>query len=261
MHNFFSSHYYFFSASLPHLVLGQKPEISFNDLMASLNLNLNQRDLKKIYSLRRIFDIYNIRSCLLEKEFDLKGNLSEKELNQALLLQEEFPLYIFDFLDQFKKFSEKMIFFSGLINLYFREEALIQTGFLKQYFQFERTWRIVLMAIRAKQSKKKVLHGLKFEDPKDPLILHLLAQESRPSYDPPIGYEELKAKYLSCGPDPWQQNKIVAEWRLHQIEELVQEPFFSIDWILSYVAQLFIIEQWNEMNTLQGQTIVEAFLS
>jgi hypothetical protein len=254
------ANYYFLAASLPPLTLGEKPDFSFEELVARLEINLTKDDLEQTTVFRRFIDLNNIRMLFLEDAIDPRGNLNEKELDQALLLQDDLPQYVFDFLDQFENIQEKIRFFSGLLAHYFSEEGEQQRGFLKSYLKFEREWRLVILTLRAKQLGRELIEELQFEDLKDPLIIDILAQKDSPSYDPPPEYIELKEKYLSCGPDPWQQNKVVSEWRFHHIEELVEKPLFSIDWILSYMARLLIVEQWNELDEAKGKLILEAFV-
>lgn len=95
--------YYFVVPSLPPLSLQEKPQISFAELMTRLEMNLSKKDLEKTQVLRRIVDIYNIRALLTEEPIDLRGNLNEKELDEALLVHTVLPDYVFDFLDQFEK--------------------------------------------------------------------------------------------------------------------------------------------------------------
>ncbi len=253
--------YYFLSPFLPPLTLGNKSDFSFDELVWALSLNLTQKDLVKTVVLRRLIDLNNIRSLILEETINPKGNLSEKELRDALLLKEGLPAYVFDFLNRFETFPEMLRFFSGLIGIYFREEIAVQSGFLKRYLDFERTSRIVLMALRSRQLKRDLFQELQFEDLSDPLIVDLLAQKEVPTYTPPADYIGLKEQYLSCGSDPWEQNKAVAKWRFDQIERLTERPLFSIDWVLCYMAQLLIIEQWNEMDLSKGKIILEAFVN
>jgi len=254
------ANYYFLAASFPPLVLGEKPDITFDELTARLSINLTKADFEKTVVFRRFLDLSNIRSLFLEEAIDPRGNLNEKELDQALLLQDGLPEYAFDFLGKFETAAEKLRFFPGLISTYFNEEILRQKGFLKAYLEFERAWRLIILALRAKQLGRDIVSELQFEDLKDSLVLDILAQKDAPSYEPPIEFTDLKEKYLSCGHDPWQQFKVVAEWRFHRIEELVDRPLFSIDWILSYMARLLIVEQWNELDSAKGKIILEAFV-
>jgi len=254
------ANYYFLAASFPPLVLNEKPDITFEELTARLSINLTKEDYEKTVVLRRLLDLSNIRALFLEDAIDPRGNLSEKELDQALLLKDGLPEYAFDFLDRFETAAEKLRFFSGLISTYFSEEVVRQKGFLRDYLEFERSWRLVLLALRAKQLGRDVIAELQFEDLKDPLVLSILAQKDAPSYDPPVEFADLKEKYLASGPDPWLQFKTIAEWRFHRIEEMVTKPLFSIDWILSYMARLLIVEQWNDLDSAKGKIILEAFV-
>ncbi len=92
------------------------------------------------------------------------------------------------------------------------------------------------------------------------MIGQILAQRDAEDYEPPEEYMDLKEKFLACGPDPWQQYKTIAEWRFKHIGDLVDRPFFSIDWILAYMAQLLIVEQWNELEEEKGKMILDAFV-
>lgn len=254
------ANYYFLAASLPPIALGEKPDLSFDELTARLAINLEKKDLEKMVVFRRWIDLNNIRSLYLEDAIDTRGNLSEKELDQALLLQDDLPTYVFDFLGQFESVREKLRFFPGLLAAYFREETPQQDGFLGRYLEFERSWRLVMIGIKAKELGRDLLQELQFEDLKDPLVMDLLAQKDGVAYEPPPEFLSLKEKYLACGPDPFLQFKEVAKWRFKQIEELAIEPLFSIDWILSYMAQLMLVEQWNDLDPEKGEIILEAFV-
>lgn len=249
------ANYYFLAASLPPLTLGEKPDLSFDELKARLEINLTKADAKKAVVFQRFFDLSNIRALYSEDAIDPRGNLSEKELDEALLVQDGLPLYAFDFLERFETAAEKLRFFPGLLAAYFNEESVEQKGFLKSYLGFERAWRLVLLQVRAGQLGRDIAVELQFEDSKDSLVSDILAQK-----EPPVEYADLKEKYLSCGPDPWQQYKVVAQWRMNRIEEIVEQPLFSIDWILSYMARLLIVEQWNELDSGKGKIILEAFV-
>lgn len=254
------ANYYFLSASLPSLTLGEKTDLSFSELIARLDINLDRKDIEKVITFRRWIDLNNIRTLYLEDAIDPRGNLSEKELDQALLLQDGLPDYVFDFLNRFESVQERLRFFPGLLAAYFREEIPLQQGFLKRYLEFERAWRLVLLGIKATEQGRDLVEELQFEDMKDPLIIDLLTQRDAITYEPPSEFVSLREKYLACGPDPLQQFKEIAHWRFKHIEELVEEPLFSIDWILGYMAQLLIVEQWNDLDSEKGEIILEAFV-
>ena len=249
--------YYFLAPSLPDLVLGKKPEVSFLELKNRIEINLTKKDLLKARIFGRFIDINNIRSQLLEEPIDPRGNLSEKELDEALLVRNNLPEYVFDFLDQFDPVSEKISRFSGLISRFFAEEIPKADGFLRVYLTFERNWRLVLTALRAKTLKRDLVRELQFEDFTDPLVAQILAQKDAPQYEAPEEFRELKEIFLSCGEDPLEQHRSFDAWHFRKIEEMVVKPLFSIDWILSYMARLLIVEYDYELDKNKGKMIVD----
>ncbi len=252
--------YYFVVPSLPPLSLRERPEISFEELMARLAINLSKKDWEKTKILRRLVDMYNIRALLMEEPIDPRGNLNEKELDEALLVRAGLPDYVFEFLGQFEKVPDKIRNFSGLLARYFNEEIPKHKGFLRKYLTFERECRLILVALRAKQLGRDVVKELQFEDPTDPLVAHILAQRDSDVYDPPPEYQDLKELLASCGSDPWEENRAFAEYRFKKIDELAEtkQPF-TIDVILAYLAQLMILEYIIELDTARGRMILDTF--
>jgi hypothetical protein len=255
------SNYYYLATTLPPLEFPSVPDISFESLKESLSLNLSEKDLKKVEVLRLFVDINNIRPLLLEEEIDSRGNLSEKDLDEAILVQDFLPEFVFDFLDKYDTLPEKLKHFSELLSKFFAEEIQKRNGFLKEYLTFEREWRLVILALRAKITNRDVVKELQFEDFSEPIVSQILAQKDAEQYDPPVEYKELKEKFLACGTDPWQQNKMLSEYRFSRIEEMVDKGQFSIEAILAYLAQLMIVEYWNELDEERGKVILDTFKS
>ncbi len=251
--------YYFVVPSLPPLSMHDRPEITFDELMTRLEISLSKSDLEKVKVLRLFVDICNIRALFMEEDIDPRGNLNEKELDEALLVHAMLPPYVFEFLDQFERVRDKIKNFSGLIALYFNTEIPKSTGFLKGYLTFERESRLVLVALRSKQLGRDVAKELQFEDPTDPLVAQILAQKDSDSYDPPAEYSDLKELIASCYNDPWLENKAFAEYRFKKIGEIAEAKLFSVDQILAYVAQLMIIEDLIQLDALKGNMILDTF--
>ncbi|HSW86896.1 MAG TPA: DUF2764 family protein [Rhabdochlamydiaceae bacterium] len=251
------ANYYFVAPSFPSLVLGQKPDISFEELKTRLHINLTKDDLEKTVVFCRFIDLNNIRSLLLGEPIDPRGNLTEKELDEALLVKNILPSYVFDFLDQYESVEDKVKNITGLLTRYFAEEIPKQKGFLKKYLIFERNWRLVMLGLRAKETGRDVIRELQFEDFSDPIVAGILAQKDASQYEPPLEFMELKEILASCGSDPLEKYKAFAAWRFQKIEEMVQRPLFSIDWILSYMARLIIVEDWNELDENKGKVILD----
>lgn len=251
--------YYFVVPSLPPLSIGDRPEITFEELTNRLEISLSKGDLLKTKVLRCFVDICNIRALLMEEPVDPRGNLNEKELDEALLVHAVLPEYAFEFLDQFEKVADKIKNFPGLLALFFNAEISKHKGFLRDYLTFERASRLVLVGLRAKQLGRDVAKELQFEDPTDPLVAQILAQKDADSYDPPAEYADLKELVASCYNDPWLENKAFAAYRFKKIAEIAEGKIFSIDQILCYMAQLMTIENLIELDEERGNMILDTF--
>lgn len=251
------SNYYFLAPSLPPLIWGVRPELTFDALKVRLRENLSSKDWTLIEKMLLLVDICNIRYLLMEEPIDSRGGLSEKELDEALLIRDLLPSYVFEFLDQFEKTTDRIRHFSGLIARFFNEEIPQAQGFLRRFFTFEREWRLVLVGLRAKQMGRDVVRELQFEDPADPLVASILAQKDGDRYDPPEAYQELKELMNSSYPDPLEEQKAFMAYRLKKIEEMEEAGSFSMDAILSYTARLMIIEQYEALDEEVGRRILE----
>ena len=250
---------FFVAPSFPALVLGDIPEISFEEVMHRLSLNLAERHLKKVEVLRRLIDIYNVRLLFLEKPLDTRGNFSEKELDEALLVEAILPDYVCDFLGQFEGSEEKARHFYGLLSRYFSEEMVHQKGFMYDYLKFQRDLKLVLTAWRAKRARRDISVELQFEDFTDPLVANILAQKDMEKFEPPIEFEKLFEALHSAGSDPWEQFRAVAQFEFSRIEDLSGYPLFAIDWILGYVARLMIAERYAELDPERGTEILNEY--
>lgn len=253
--------YYFLAASLPPLKLGEVPDISFAELTRRFQVNLSKEDEEKTRVIRRAIDLANIRALLLEEPIDVRGNLNQTELDEALLVHAGLPEYVFDFLERRQTTAERLRYFSELMMLYYREEIAKTPaeGFLRKYLIFERNWRLVMIAVRAKAAGRDVIKELQFEDLHDPLVLQILAQKDAPKYEPPSEFAELVELVLSAGSDPWQQYLVFAEWRFKQLEEMVNAAPSSIDAILAYMVRLLMVENANELDKEKGNRILDTF--
>lgn len=248
---------YFLAPSLPPLALGEVPQISFADFLWRLSVNLSSKDLHEAEVLRRFIDLQNLRAFLLEQPLDPRGNLPEKEFEEALLQKEGLPEYVFDFIASHETTASKIRAFPQLLVSFFREEKKGVSGFLHHYLVFEREWRIVLTAIRSKQLGRDLSVELQFEDSADPIVAHVLAQKDAPEYEPPVEYADFKQGIIAAGRDPLKRNEFIAQYRYNKVKELVEEPLFSVDWILGYAVRLIIAEDWMELDASRGAEMLE----
>lgn len=250
--------YYFLASILPSgLTLGQVPEIGFLEFVELCKNNLNEIDLDKTEVIRRYIDIKNLRPFWQQKELDPHGNYSAKELDAHLLLEEGFPEYVFQFLRDYQSIEERLDAFPKLLAQFFEKEISRSSHFLKSFLTFERDWRLVMLAFRAKAYQRDLNWELQYEDHLDDTISYILSQNDLQQFTPPDGYEDLKIIFEDFYKEPLKLQWEVCNWRIQKIQTMVEGGTFSIDNILSYLAQLIIVENWMKLNQDQGMSIVE----
>ncbi len=250
---------FFVAPSLPTLVLGEDPEVTFEEVMFRLSVNLDRKSLKMVQTIRLLVDLYNIRALYLQQPLDEHGNLNEKELDEALLVEADLPDYVFDFLGQFEETGEAARHFFGLLSRYYSEEIPRQSGFLKELLKFQREVRLVLAGYRAKKMKRDITRELQFEDFTDPFVAYILAQKDLEEFEAPAEYQDLIQKLHDCGEDPWEQHKASVQYEFERIEEMTGYPLFSLDWILGFVARLMLVERWNALDPEKGEEIAHKY--
>lgn len=251
-------YYYFLLPALPPLSLKAAPEMTFKELKRLFSLNLTPPDLKKFQALLRPIDLYNIRALWLGLPLDERGNLSGKELEEALLVQEGLPKYLTEFLDRHESPKERLKAFPSLFASFFRESGDSLKGFLSRYYRFERERALILTALRARATGRDLLRELQFEDPTDSFIANILAQKDAADFIPPKEYEDLKILFVENAHDPEKLDRALLEYRLKKIEEMEDEEApFSIDQVLGYAARFLIIDSWFQLDREKGRLEVE----
>lgn len=251
------TNYYFLATLLPQLEIGIPPDLDYLELSSLLKINLTDADYKKVETIRRYFDIQNLRSFWREEPLNFRGNLNENELEEALLTQSGLPGYVFDFEERFEKIPDRLHHFASLITSYFNEEIQNSDGFVLKYLRFERDLRLVLTGLRAKKIKSDILIELQYEDPEDPLVAQMIAQKDSNEYIPPEEYEEVKVLFNEFSDHPLELHKALSEYRFNKIDQLAGLGMFSIDCILAYMIKLAIVEKWLELDKQKGIQILD----
>ena len=250
--------YFFLGSVLPPHKIGSKSDFAFEDLLELFQENMKRHDLEKVALIRQYIDLKNVRQLLKKQPLDPRGNLTEKELDEALLNREGLPEYLFDYFEGYESLEDQLRHFSKVFILFFKEMDEKQQGFLKFYFNFEREWRLILTGYRAKKLGVDPAKELQHEDFTDPLVAQILAQKDAPFFEFPFGYEELDEKMKEVKGDPKRQYEAMAAFRFDRLADKTQDESFSIDYILGYFVQQMIIDDWNALDEMQGnQSLTE----
>ncbi len=254
--------YYFLASLLPALEIGHVPTLGFAELKQLLAINLTNVDLQKTQEFLRYVDLENMRRLFSNEPQDPRGNLNAEELREAIAEQQfpngdPFPEYMVEYFDKYRTEPERLEHFSELMSAYLQEESEKESGFISEYFAFERGLRIVLAGFRAKKMNKNVEAVLQYEDAADPVVAQVIAQKDAKSYEPPFEYKELKTIFDALGEDPLELNKAITAYRFSAIVEMMDAKHFSIDRILGYMARLILVERWLELDVEKGIEIID----
>jgi hypothetical protein len=252
--------YYFLGTLLPELHIGEPPEIGFREYEQLLKENLSDADFAKTHIMRNLIDIINLRFYWKGEPLDPLGNYTESDLEEAFATQSMLPAYVFDFVDKYENKSDRLHYFPVLLSTFFTKEIERSSGFFKAYLILERELRLVMAAFRAKKLKRDILVDLQYEDPEDPIIAQILAQKDASTYEPPVGYEQLKLIFEKYHNHPLEIQKALVKFRFDKFEEMLGLDFFSADRMLAYLIELMLIEKWQQMDKKEGLKIVDSML-
>lgn len=237
------THYYFVAPALPALQLESPPEISFEELIFLLEVNLTSKDLKLGTILRRYYDVLNVRNLLKKEPFLPFGTMNPAELEEALQGADTLPDYFFEFTQKYSTSKAQLENFSSLLAAYYRKESRVATRFLKELLQFDHAWQLVMVALRAKTLGRDLLKEFQYEDIADPLVKQLANQKEGSSIEVPEEFVDLKALYEENKEAPLALHRAHVHWRFQKIERMLAGSYFSVDRVLGYIAQLFLLEE------------------
>lgn len=264
--------YYFLASLLPRLEIGHMPTLGFFELRELMRINLTPTDYEKVKTLLKMIDLDNLRALWTGEPFDPRGNYNKDELEEVFLekpwsdhpddsssLKDYFSQsFLKDFLASYQTKEERLAHFPRLINRFLETGAAVETGFLRDFFAFEREWRLIMVGFRAKKLGRNIDVELQYEDPTDPIVAQILAQKDAKNYEPPFEYKELKPIFDAYADSPLELQKALYEYRFQQIFELMDAQHFSIDRILGYIAQLLLVENWQALNVQKGIEIIDS---
>ncbi len=251
------SNYYYIDTSLPPLQIGIAPEISFEEFIRLLKENLDNRDFKQVIILNNYYDVINLRALLLGEDLDPHGNFDKVYLEEALTNKEGLPKHILTFFDSHEHKEDQIKYFPELIAYFYRNEQKDACKFVENYLAFERNLRLVLTGFRAVQLHRDLSKELQFENPDEDIITQILSQKDAATFDPPEGFEDLKALYLQHYQNPLEMHKALCEYRFQKIEDMLGLQVNTLDRILGYMAQLIIVEKWQDLDKKKGLIIVD----
>lgn len=231
---------------MPSLELGKEPDITFYELLVRFQLNLREGDKESVVRMRRYFDVLNLRLLWQGEEIDKRGLLSLEELESAVEYKENLPTSVIEFLWDVEP-EERLAQFPRLLSRYLEEQVRETSGFLHDYFLFEREWRLILSAFRAKQLGLDLMEVFRDEEESDPMVATLIANKDSAHFTMPYGYADLEKALSQSVDSPMEMYKAFAKFRFDRLREMTLGELLSLDWLLGFTVRLTIAEDWYAM--------------
>lgn len=253
--------YYFLVCSFPTIEIGVKPYVTFVELENYLNWNLTKRDKKTLFIFKTYLDIKNLKNIWMEREIDPRGNFDEKTFHELSLREDILPDYVVNFMKKFESVEQRIKNFSileiGFLKYQIKNR---KSNFLLSYFSFKRETKLVLTALRAKKLGRDISKELEGEDFEDSFVADILSQKDEKTYKPPKEYEELAEIYIKYQDKPKILYKAYLEYCFKRYSEFSESKPFTIDQILGYLANLILVEDYQNLDQERGNLIVQSLL-
>lgn len=232
---------YFLATSLPSLHMNQPPEMGFDELQFMMSEHFSAFSMDKVKNLRMLTDIDNLLHFLNDESLDPRGNLTEAELEEAITHEMFFPEFVYDFLVKYSTKEDRVLHFDQLYKAFFDEKIDNESGFVRDYYLFERNLRLVLAAHRALKMGEDLVEVFKEQDLQDSFVMELLTQKDQKQLQFPMEFADLQNQ-LARSQTPIEDYQAVEGFRLEAYERLVMDKEFTVDYVLSYLMRLMIVE-------------------
>lgn len=259
--------YVYLCTLLPPLDLDVSPELPYEEFKELLVLNLSHDDMRKVYTIRRLYDLYNLLVIWRgHGTFSPYGNYDENQLKEFLVEERGLPSYVHEFAATYDKPEERAAAFPLLLQTYFHEEIRRSSGFLKKYLEFERSWRLVSTASRAKKLKRDLVVELQHENPEDPLVEQLLELKDSSSLADLEAHIPLVMLLEDKDHTALTLHRALSEYRMQKVYELTKSVIFGQDrplgiiCVLNYLIRLIIVEEWRRLDKQKGAALLKKII-
>jgi len=238
---------YFLTAFLPALAFDAPPELSLAEVEFFLKLNLNHHEMGIVHQLYHLFDLENVRSFLMSIPMTAKGAIPHDALRE-MLENDECPLSALQaFFTLFPTIEERRAHVHELTRFFFKKIPPSLPPFVRRYFWIENISRCLMARIRAKTL------GKSFEldseecgfDPDDP-------------QNWPEIFQPLHTLWSAGARSALDVEEAFSKWKFDTIGSLTADSApFSLDYVLSYLLQLRLVESRRDIKNPSHQNTLE----
>lgn len=251
-----SRKYYYVVSSLPELKFASKLPFTVQEFISEYSNELiAEKKLIDVLLLKN--DIRNLKlyfeNDLNKKTFTQPSIYNLEELKEIILIKENVPEFISEFLDKYESNEEYLDNFNELEQTYLVYGAAVENTFLHTYFQFELNFRNVISALR---SRKKDIDVIKYSVGDEDAIIVSRIKNNKSLPDFAIGGEVVwidKLIQIFDKDEPLNLEESLDKIRFEQINSMIDLLDFQTEKILAFIVQLSILERWNKFDKEKGR--------
>jgi len=231
---------YFLITFLPLLRFGKAPEISFDEVIFYANLNLSKYEMRSVKLLHTFFDVENTCRYFLGTPMKAYGSCSHRELREKIEDEELDLPGMATFFSRYLTRESRQKNALKAVRLFLEEMPSSLPSFIHNYFSLEKTFRSITAHLRAETT----------------------GRESPVKFDPtqkwPEPYDELFEIWNSRPTEARALDRELSNWKFRAVEGLcAHSKPFSLDFFLSYLIRLRILEDQEELNDPVHVNIIE----
>lgn len=251
------SNYYFLSASLPTLVLGNKPALSWDNLLTLLQTHLDPSHLHQLGQVRRMIDLDNFILHWKGQPLSPYGFWSKSQLQDNLAVHERAEKPISVWLDQYSCETNRIDLIERLrmeLMLHMRKKSNIVGKYYELLWKTEGALLSARMQLLDEQIDSALLAKFK-TDPATASVFDSINSSS-------LWQEPLFAKLLPIFslPTPMDQQRALSQWRIWVWQEfltdsgLLSASHFSFARIVAYLLEMIEVDRFYNLDPQMGIT-------
>jgi len=253
--------YHYLVAGLPDIVIGQgKVNLKVADFKEELREFLHPDDFRLVEMLFLRFDNINLLNLLKKSDepWDMMGNFSPEKMAQGLDDNDAgLPNYLVAFAAAYRADTPivgSMTWENQLAKLYYEYVLSKSTGFLHEWFTFERDLKNLLTAISIRRHGLS-LHGqLVGQNDVTAAINKRNLRDFGLANEYPYLEKLLK---IEEQPNILERERTITQLKWDYLEELNTFNYFTIDKILGFLLKLISYERWAMLEPAEGKAIFE----
>lgn len=239
---------YFLINYLPEIKELSETGVSSVELITLFEKMIPHVYVEQFSPVREWIDLLNLSRHWAGETLLSGGLISREEFSQAASSGEGFFIDLKTIFGDSLMGDEKWLAYPRLLSLFYRHQIERGRGFVRNFFAYDWTLWVTLIAYRSLEKNLEVSRQLFFEDPLDPVIQQLIKQNDIRFFEFPEGLEGIDYELTVAAGDPAAEMRMLFELRCHYCEQVLEEDPYSYSALLAYGVETILLEHFHEGN-------------